>query len=441
MGLLFTYGMTICGSVLSLISPFHGLLIYVCFALVKPEALWPWDVGAGNYSRIVAVSMLLGWSYTRNANFRLGQAFPIALLLVVYWIWTIIGAFKAPLQDHAWAFTEILTKIAIPVLVGITTIDSVGKLKALAWVIVGSIGFVAYEMNMYYLSGYNKLYFDGFAGLDNNGVACMFVSALGIAFFLAMHCEQLWQKAIATGLAGLIAHCVQFSFSRGGMLAMVLLAVAVFVVIKKTPKRLMGFALTVFLALHFTGPEVRDRFMSMFAGAEGARERSAQSRIDLWRDCWDVMKKKPVFGLGPDHWPLIAHKYGWIEGKEAHSLWVQTGAEQGFPGIGLLLSFYGVCMTSLWLLILRKDGVLDPAIIDTARMSLTSLVGFVVSAQFVTVEALEIPFFTVLLGMGALKLASQQEDQERQLGRTGIQPDEQMQITAVVSAQCDLQTA
>ncbi len=143
MGLLFTYGMTIAGSVLSLISPFHGLLIYVCFALVKPEALWPWDVGAGNYSRIVALSMLLGWSYTRNANFRLGTAIPTAVILVVYWIWSIVGTFHAPVQDIAWGFTEMLTKIVIPVLVGITTINSVGKLKALAWVIAGRVGFVA----------------------------------------------------------------------------------------------------------------------------------------------------------------------------------------------------------------------------------------------------------------------------------------------------------
>ena len=433
MGLLFTYGATICGSVLSLISPFHGLLIYVCFALVKPDALWPWDVGAGNYSRIVALSMLLGWSYSRSANFRLGQAFPVALLLVVYWIWTVIGAFKAPLQDEAWGFTDLLTKIAIPVLVGITTIDSIGKLKALAWVIVGSIGFVAYEMNMYYFSGYNKLYFDGFAGLDNNGVACMFVSALGIAFFLAMHSEPLWQKGIATGLAGLIAHCVQFSFSRGGMLALVMLTVAAFVVIKKTPRRLIGFGLAILVTLYFTGPEVRDRFMSTFVKDEGEHEESAQSRIDLWRDCWEVMKQKPVFGLGPDHWPLIAHKYGWIEGKEAHSLWVQTGAEQGFVGLGLLLGFYGVCMTSLWVLILRKDGLLDPVIVDAARMSLTSLVGFVVSAQFVTVEALEIPFFTVLLGMGALKLASQHEDETRRATMTGIERGARMEITAVAT--------
>lgn len=441
MGLIFTYGMTISGSVLSLISPFHGLLIYVCFALVKPEALWPWDVGAGNYSRIVAVSMLLGWSYTRSANFRLGTALPTAVVLVVYWIWSVVGTFHAPVQDIAWGFTEMLTKIVIPVLVGVTTIDSIGKLKALAWVIAGSIGFVAYQMNMYYFSGWNKLYFDGFAGLDNNGVACMFVSALGVPFFLFMTCKPWWQKAAALGLGAMIAHCIQFSFSRGGMLAMVCLGLAAFIVIRKTPKRVMGFALAIIVALYFTGPEVRDRFMSMFVEEEGKKEASAQSRIDLWRDCWDVMKQKPIYGLGPDHWPLIAHKYGWIEGKEAHSLWVQTGAEQGFPGIVLLLGFYGCCMIYLWRMILFDEGTTPPEVLDCARMALTSLVGFVVSAQFVTVETLEIPYFIVLLGMGALKLQSTAIEESRRAAVTGYQAGEQLELAPLAQLKPAIHTA
>ena len=43
-GLLFTYLLTYGGAVVSLFRPFHGLLIYICFAIIKPEALWYWSV-------------------------------------------------------------------------------------------------------------------------------------------------------------------------------------------------------------------------------------------------------------------------------------------------------------------------------------------------------------------------------------------------------------
>ena len=57
-GLIFTYGMTAVGAVGGLVSPFFGLLVYVCFAIVRPDYMWFWSVPQGNYSRIIAVAML-----------------------------------------------------------------------------------------------------------------------------------------------------------------------------------------------------------------------------------------------------------------------------------------------------------------------------------------------------------------------------------------------
>jgi hypothetical protein len=41
-----------------------------------------------------------------------------------------------------------------------------------------------------------------------------------------------------------------------------------------------------------------------------------------------------------------------------------------------------------------------------ARMVIASLVGFIVSAQFVTVEGVELPYYITMIGGGVLKLAS-----------------------------------
>jgi len=153
------------------------------------------------------------------------------------------------------------------------------------------------------------------------------------------------------------------------------------------------------------GPQVVERFDTVFLPGE-ERDGSASSRLDLWADNWDVMKKHPVLGVGPDHWPLISHKYGWPPGKEGHSLWLQIGAELGFPGLIFLSLFYLLVVVRLWFLVRSKREVLDPWVRDAGRMVIVSLVGFMVSAQFVSLEGLELPYYVTLLGAGVLKLTS-----------------------------------
>ncbi len=47
----------------------------------------------------------------------------------------------------------------------------------------------------------------------------------------------------------------------------------------------------------------------------------------------------------------------------------------------------------------------DPWLRDGARMVMTSVLGFAVAAQFISLWALEMPYYTVLIGATVLKLA------------------------------------
>jgi O-antigen ligase len=260
-------------------------------------------------------------------------------------------------------------------------------------------------MNLSYFQGYNRIVEEGFAEMDNNSVAIGMVTCLWLGFFLGLSAERWWQKAIALVLAGLMGHTVMIAFSRGGMLAILVSGLATFLLIPKKPRHYLAFALAVVIGLRLAGPEVRQRFFTTFAG-ETDRESSAGSRLALWKDCLDCMVKQPLLGVGPDHWPLVAASYGWPAGKEAHSLWLQLGAELGIPGLLLLLLFYGSCMGKLWPLTRERTEVPDPWLRHAARMVIASIVGFAAAAQFVSLKGLEVPFYVALVGAGALKLAS-----------------------------------
>ena len=423
-GLLFTVSLAYGGALVSLFSPFYGLLIYVCFAIVRPEDMWHWEVQGGNYSRIIAIAMLAGWLghigltfiTGKGLNFRFGPGKTVLLLFMGFWLWSVFLAVNSNSPTHAWNYVETLGKILLPFLVGMTTINSTTRLKQLAWVIVVSQGYVAYEMNSYYFSGYNKLRMDGFGGVDNNSNAIALVTVIGLAAFMFLNVEKLWQKGIIGLCGAFMGHAVLFSFSRGGMVALIVCAGIGFLLLKKSTRHYLAFGVACVGMLYLAGPEVRGRFLRTFEEKRGKREASAQSRIDLWADCWTVLQEDPVMGCGPNHWPLLAHRFGWERGKEAHSLWVQTATETGFVGIFMFAGFYGVCMWRLFLLLRRSTDDEDPWFADTARMVIAGLCGFGVAAQFVSLEALEVPYYVALLGAATLAVHSKaQREAEEEL--------------------------
>jgi O-antigen ligase len=332
----------------------------------------------------------------------------------------------------AWNYFEALTKIVLPFLVGVTTIDSLEKVKKVAWVIVLSEGYVALEINLSYFGGYNRIWEEGFGGMDNNCNAIAMVTCAGLAAFLTLHAQGWWRKGLAFSAWLWMVHAILLSMSRGGMLALGLTMFVGFLLIPKRLPHYVAFAVGVALLLRLAGPMVVDRFKSAFVGAE-QRDYSAQSRLDLWSACWQCMVKQPL-GIGPAHFPLVAEEYGFPAGKEAHSLWMQLGAELGFPGLVLLLSFYGLCLARLWPLTKERAPAPDPWFRNCARMIIASLVGFGIAAQFVSLHGLEHPYYIVMMGVCVLKLYDEQQARAAFTGQHSESSFEQWGGTDAVAA-------
>jgi probable O-glycosylation ligase (exosortase A-associated) len=404
-GLIFTYALTYGGSVAALINPFYGLLIYVCFAIIKPDFLWSFSVPVGNYSRIIAIALLGGWAIAGFGRWDFGRAKLIVGSLVGFLFWNAASAAFSAEPDVAWTSVEALFKVVLPFVVGITIIDTVKQLKQLAWTIMLSQGFVAYEANLSYFQGNNWLEQYGFGGMDNNCVAIALVCATGFAFFLALADTNPWRRWLAFAVAGLMAHAIMFSMSRGGMVGLMITGAVTFVLIPKRPVYYAYLALALVVGLMMAGPSVREEFMSSFADEE-KRDESAQSRVVMWGNCVELMVENPLFGIGPRHFPLVVQQFGvYNKGKEAHSLWLQAGAELGVVGLGLIVTFYLATMAHCWTLAKQLDSY-SPEAANGCRMIIASLVGFMVAASFVSLIGLEIPYYVALIGAGYLKLAS-----------------------------------
>jgi putative inorganic carbon (hco3(-)) transporter len=402
-GLLFTYAMTYGGAFVSLVNPFYGLLVYICFAIIRPEAMWFWSVPKGNYSRVVAIGLLVGWIIHGFGDWRFGRARAVVLSLIVFWGWTLVVAMSAQNQTSAQYYAETLTKIVLPFLVGATLIDSVQKLLQLAWCITLSEAYVAVEMNQSYFAGVNRAWRAGFGSLDNNGLALTMVCGAALALFLGLETRKWYGKLAAFGGSLLMIHTVLFTFSRGGMLGLVISALVGFWLIPKRPQHYLVFGLAVALGFALAGKEVTERFMTIFKSEE-ERDASAESRIDLAKSCLDIMYQKP-WGIGPLQYVEVSHQFGFTKGKAAHTTWLQIGAEQGVIGLAAIAGFYLLCLSRLWPLA-RESLPSDPALCSLSRVVIAAIPGFIVSAQFISLSLVEIPYYTILIGVGVLRLSS-----------------------------------
>lgn len=404
---IFTYVMTYGGFAASLVRPYYGFLIYVCFGIIKPDSLWFWSVPEGNYSRIVAIGLLLGWMLHGCGNWKFGRGGPIIWSMVVYWFVLLFGAITCLHPNIGWQRIEPMGKTFLPIVVGATLIDSVAKLRQLAWVILLSQGFVAYEFNVtYYTTNIVSWEYYSHGGLDNNGIAITMVTSIGFAFYLGLTATRWWHQLVAYGAAALMAHVVLFSFSRGGMMSLIVTGVACFLLTPKRPRDYLVLFVAVVLVLRLAGDGVQARFMSSFAevgSVEGADK--GGKRLLHWEACLDSLLRRPL-GVGPNHWPLTAPKYN-LPAMAAHSTWLQMAAELGWPGIFCLLGIYGTCFVRLWPLMRERTPVPDPLIRSLARMVIASLIGFISSAQFVTVDGIELPYYIALIGAGTLRVVSQ----------------------------------
>lgn len=415
-GLIFTYLLTVGGSLAGIVHPFWGLVAYIILAILRPGGggMWQYEVASGPYARIVGVAMLCGWALYGFGKWDFRRAGVILSAMMLFWAWNIPSALLSESPERGWEVVFFYLKIFLPVLVGVTMIDQMWQVKTLAWVIVLCQGWVAYELNLDFYNGYNRVWEEGFGAMDNNCVAIAMVTAIGFAFFLGLGSGTPWYlRLLAFGSAAMMTNVIMFSYSRGGMLSLMVTGGLAFFLIKKSTPHYLAFAAAVLVGIRLMGPEAMERFSSTFTSGE-YREASAQSRIDLWSNCLELGIRNPIFGIGPDNFGVYAPQFGWPKGKEAHSLWVQAFAEVGIPGVLFLISFFVLAIQRLWPFTRETTPVSDPWMRDAARMVIASLIGFMLSAQFVTIRSLELPFYVVLVGCCVLVLQGRAEATESQ---------------------------
>jgi O-antigen ligase len=320
-------------------------------------------------------------------------------------VWFSLSAVLALNTTRSSAELTEFAKLVLPFFVGVTMVKEEKDWRPMLWTIALAQGYVGFEMNLDYLVKDRNTANVGFGGTDNNFFGATLVTSLGPALALMISSKRWYSRGLAAAAAALILHTILLTFSRGAMLGLLAIGVTAFVMMPKRPKNIGALVITAVLAISYTGPELFNRYTTVFVSSDG-RDTSAQSRLDLWRDCLRVIGEYPVFGVGPANWRVIARSYGWPAGKSAHSVWMETAAEIGVPGALALVLFFVIAAVKLWPVARARLTEANRYEVILASGVIMSIVGFVVAGQFVSAPGLETPYFVVMLGAAMLKTTS-----------------------------------
>lgn len=393
--------------------PFAGLMVYSWLAYMRPQDM-AWGITRMSpLSQWVAIAMVAGLVLTfgreRWVTFRLQT---VLLLLLAAWISLsriqALSAVKAEVvYGHYW-------KAIVIALLTTGMVRSRNRYRYLMMLIAFSIGFLGAKRGLFGLLRGGVRFHDGPGGFmnDNNSFALALNVVLPLLIGLAIVSKERWVKAVAGTMAGLSILSILYTFSRGGLVTLCVIAP---LLVWRSPRRktiLAVLAVGVAAFFLFTSDQITseyaDRTTTITAYEEDG---SAMGRMNAWVTSWRVALDYPVFGVGPNNLEVVFSRYSPEDDRfrVSHNVIFQLLAECGFPATLLFLAAVGVAFFRLRRL---QSGTGDPWVETWARMLQISIVAFMTGSMFLNTAYNELIYHLVALSV-SLELVAAQAAGER----------------------------
>jgi putative inorganic carbon (HCO3(-)) transporter len=394
---------------------FVGILLYAIVEYTRLPAMFP-ALQPLRVGKVAVGLAALGWMLApRRAGTSNWHIRRIDITLALFLITSVISAVFANYQDHAWdGVVDTLEWLVIYFLISRTLITAWRIRVFLLLLLLLNLKMAQFVIRYYHrqIEHYSEMVAvtqgsgvgsgGYFADSADFGVAMCVIWPLATLIIFSERKRIMRYSLLAATVVFLVAIFV--CGSRG---AVVGAGAAMLVAWVRKPRKLVAvvmaglFALGIVLAL----PQAsKERFRSAW---DWENDATASSRVKLWKVGLKMFVDHPLVGVGPQNFRYVrANQYASVEdiGRMyvAHSIYIQTLAELGLPGIVLLVAVCGFYVRLNGLT--RKQLVIERG--DSARQSFEyclaqgldlSLVGYLVSGTFVSV--LYYPHLWILLGL------------------------------------------
>lgn len=385
-----------------LFRPFYGLMVYSWLAFMRPQDM-AWGASRDlPLSQWVAIAMVIGLVLAFGRE-RLMTLKPQTVLLLLLAGWITLSTVLAVAPEMAQDIYGNYWKAILMTVLATGLVRDRRRLRLLLLLIVFSIGFLGAKRGLYGLARGGVRFDDGPGGFmsDNNSFALALNMILPLLVGLAIVEKQKIVRIAAAGAAALCLLSILFTFSRGGLVTLVVVGG---LLIWHSQRRflvagLLALGLSGFLL--FTSDQMSQEYVERAQSIQNYEEDgSALGRINAWQTSWRVFLDYPLTGVGPNNLAAVYQRYspGADRFRVAHNAYFQLLAECGLPALLLFLGALGVTWWRLQRL--RDGGTASPWITVQARMFQISIAGYLVGSMFLNTAYSELIYYLIGLSVG-----------------------------------------
>ena len=227
---------------------------------------------------------------------------------------------------------------------------------------------------------------------DPNYEALSLVMAVPLAIWLIRYDQRNSWKWVGRICSPILAFAVFVSQSRGGLLALGVMAALAWMNSERKAKLMLGFAAATAVMFAISPGDMIKRIEQIQVQGEASTgaEVSTRARVELVRAGIRMMEEHPVFGIGLDQFKSVEFHYNAMladlapDPKIAHNTYIQLGAEGGIPTLVLYLAIMGVTLATC-----RKTQKLPGAPENFSALALSfqiGLIGIMVAEFFLTAQ-------------------------------------------------------
>ncbi len=392
------------GATIAIRRPWIGILLWTWLSIMNPHR-YAWGIAYdAPLAAIAAVSVLIGFLFTKYRQSPFQGSPVVVLLLFSIWVtFSWLAGYDTAGDYPQW---DKVMKIYLMTFVALMLLNHKQKIIAFAWVTVMSLAILGAKGGLFTLltAGAHRVWGPpGSFVADNNHFALALIVTIPMLHFLQLQLRAGWTRHAMTVMMLLCAAAALGSYSRGALLAIASMTAVLWW--RSEKKILLGLviAFMVFAFLPFMPETWWERMRSIQSYEEDA---SSVGRINAWIVAWEVAKHK-LFGGGMSYQhPLYFSLYGVYETevRAAHSIYFQILGNHGFIGLVMyLLLWITTYRSAAWL---RKHGKATPQTkwsSDLGAMAQVSLVGFAVGGAFLSMPYFDLPYNIMVMVVLARK--------------------------------------
>lgn len=395
----------------TIINPFVGVVLFYALDLIHPETLWWYAAGAFAEVRwsfyVAAITVLSFLLHLPVAN-KKNRRWPIEKkMMLLFAVCVGFSTLMAERTATVMTIAEAYGKIFLMYFVATSLIDRESRLKVMFWTTAFCLWYVAQDFNqLYVLHNHWEIGYKGFGGLDNNGLALFMVMAIPFAYWGCTQAKRLYVRVGALAGILMMMHVVLFTYSRGGMLAMMATGLFLLWRMPKTAWKPIILIALVAVTLTLSGPRVRKRFFSI---EQHEIDESALARKMNWKAAIRIMQdnRYMLHGVGPRGFAKVNLEFGGTgRGRAVHNQFLQIGADLGAPAMVLFIGILASTFLSAGRIRRRYRDV--PSLAGYALAIQASLVGYSVAAIFLSLDRFEFIYLVLALGVSLKGIAARE---------------------------------